>query len=98
QVQACVAYERGAPVWSDALRAQAKAAAATNSLWLLSSSEAVLHLVEGLPGQSWAQAAALATHPRIAEAALEAGFGVVQSARPALPDVLRALESHWKHS
>ena len=95
QVQACVAYERSAPVWSDSLRAQAKAAAAPNSLWLLSSSEALSHLCEGLPGVQWGKSTALATHPRIAEAALAAGFGAVQTSRPALPDVLRALESHW---
>jgi uroporphyrinogen-III synthase len=95
QAQACVAYERSAPVWSALLRAQAAAAAAPGSLWLLSSSEALAHLCAGLPELKWSQSAALTTHPRIAHAALEAGFGDVQTARPALPDLLRALESHW---
>jgi uroporphyrinogen-III synthase len=95
QVHACVAYERSAPQWSALLRAQAAAAAAPGSLWLLSSSEALVHLRAGLPEVHWTQATALTTHPRIADAAREAGFGEVQTARPALPDVLRALESHW---
>lgn len=95
QVQACVAYERRAPTWGDALCASATAAAATGSLWLLSSSEALTHLEKALPGVSWARATALVTHPRIAEAACRAGFGEVHACRPALPDVLRALESHW---
>lgn len=95
QVDACVAYERGGPDWSAPLRERAAAAAAPGSLWLLSSSEALTHLCEGLPEADWGAAAALATHPRIAEAAHKAGFGRVQSSRPALPDVLRALESEW---
>jgi uroporphyrinogen-III synthase len=36
---------------------------------------------------------ALATHPRIAEAARALGFAEVITARPALADVVRALES-----
>lgn len=95
RVEACVAYERSAPEWSASLRAQAHTAAAPGSLWLLSSSEALAHLHAGLPDANWSHSAALATHPRIAEAAHEAGFGEVQISRPALPDVLRALKSHW---
>ena len=94
-VDACVAYQRSAPAWSDTLRAQASAAAVPGSMWLLSSSEALTHLREGLPDVSWEQASALATHPRIAAAARDAGFGDVRTSRPTLPDVLRALESQW---
>jgi uroporphyrinogen-III synthase len=96
-VQTCVAYERCPPVWDASLRAQALAAAQPGSVWLLSSSEAVDNLRVGLPEANWAQAAALATHERIADAAREAGFGEVRASRPALPDVLRALESQWSH-
>lgn len=94
-VQTCVAYQRRPPFWSSGLRAQALAAAQPGSLWLLSSSEAVFNLRAGLPEVSWAKTAALTTHDRIATAAQEAGFGEVVASRPALPDVLRALESHW---
>lgn len=95
EVNTCVAYERAAPRWSDALRAQALAATVPGSVWLFSSSEAVLNLCQGLSQTRWTNVAALVTHPRIAQTAQEAGFGEVQIARPAIADVLRALESHW---
>ena len=44
--------------------------------------------------QVWAQAArAVATHPRIADAARAAGFGVVRLSRPTLDDVVRVVAS-----
>ena len=95
QVEACVAYERRAPAWSAEKVALAKAAAQPASLWLFSSSEAIQHLQQGLPGVSWASASALATHPRIAQSARAAGFLNVQESRPSLEDVARALKSHW---
>ena len=59
--------------------------------------QAVRALRAALPGQSWAQARALATHPRIAAAARKAGFGLVCESRPTLPDVLASLNSqHFK--
>lgn len=95
EVQACVAYERCAPTWNAALCAQAASGATANTLWLFSSSEALWHLREGLPEADWGSCAALVTHPRIAKTAQDTGFVRVQMARPALPDVLRALESQW---
>ena len=86
-----VAYQRGAPVWHERQRALAQSAATDGSVWLLSSSEALANLQALLPAQSWAQARALATHPRIAVAARQAGFGVVVASRPALADLLAAL-------
>jgi uroporphyrinogen-III synthase len=97
RVQACVAYERRTPVWLAAQRASASAAAAPGHLWLFSSSEAVAHLRQLVPDGDWGPAAALATHPRIADAARAAGFGTVIETRPALPDVLRSLESTTRH-
>jgi len=93
QVEFVVAYQRGAPQWSDAQVALAQQAAQDGSVWLLSSSEAVAHLAEALPGQRWGAARALATHPRIAEAARDAGFGTVFECRPALEDVVASIES-----
>ncbi|MEG2631782.1 MAG: uroporphyrinogen-III synthase, partial [Comamonas sp.] len=46
-----------------------------------------------LPGTDWRQARALATHPRIAAAARQAGFGLVQECRPSLNDVAASIES-----
>lgn len=93
QVEQVVAYRRAAPAWDAAQRARAGAAAAGGSLWLLSSSEAIANLRAGLPRQDWSGAAALATHPRIAQAAREAGFGVVRETRPALDAVVASIES-----
>lgn len=53
-------------------------------LWLFSSSEAVRHLRALAPAASWSASRALASHPRIAQAAREAGFGTVRER--VLPD------------
>lgn len=95
QVSGCVAYERRAPVSSAELRERIEAGTKAGSVWLLSSSEALTHLASAAPGADWQQAAALVTHPRIAERARQAGFGQVVQTRPALSDVLGALESNW---
>jgi uroporphyrinogen-III synthase len=94
-VQACVAYERRAPPSTPALQALLQSATASGSLWLFSSSEALVHLRGLAPAAVWTQASALATHPRIAATAIVTGFGRVMDTRPALADVLLALESNW---
>jgi len=88
-----VAYCRRAPRLDAAALAQLQRAASDGSVWLFSSSEAVHHLLAVAPGQHWAQARALATHPRIALAAQAAGFGVVATSRPAMVDLLASIES-----
>ena len=87
-----VAYQRSVPEFSTVEHDLACQAATDGSVWLFSSTEAVLNLGVWLPEQSWAQARALATHPRIAAATKKAGFGVVYESRPTLPDVLAALK------
>jgi len=89
----CVAYRRQPPGWSAAQLAQARAAVADGSIWLLSSSEAIANLGRLLPGTDWRRACALVTHPRIAEAAAWLGFGTVIISRASMPEVLRNLES-----
>ncbi|PUA95771.1 uroporphyrinogen-III synthase [Acidovorax sp. 107] len=93
QVEFVVAYQRGAPHFAAHEVALAQQATQDGSIWLLSSSEAVAHLAQTLPGQHWGAAQALATHPRIAEAARAAGFGTVRECRPALEDVVASIES-----
>lgn len=88
-----VAYQRCAPDFSPEERQLACQAASDGSVWLFSSAQAVANLSAWLPGQSWAQARALATHPRIAAAAKKAGFCVVCESRPTLPDVVASIES-----
>ncbi|MBN9406671.1 MAG: uroporphyrinogen-III synthase [Burkholderiales bacterium] len=93
QVDQLLAYRRAAPVLAAAARSRALAAAADGTLWLFSSSEAVANLRQCLPAADWRGARALATHPRIAQAAREAGFGAVADTRPALADVVASIES-----
>ena len=93
QAQFLVAYQRRAPNWGRAELDLARQAADDGSVWLFSSSQAVANLVLLLPGQSWQQALAVATHPRIAEAVRAAGFGQVRVSRPTLPDVVASIES-----
>jgi uroporphyrinogen-III synthase len=88
-----VSYVRRCPNWPADVRAQAARAAGDGTVWIFSSSEAVRHLQQLLPGQSWAGALAVATHPRIAEAAARAGFGRCLTCRPALADVVASIES-----
>ncbi|KAF1049852.1 uroporphyrinogen-III synthase [Xylophilus sp.] len=88
-----LAYRRGAPVFDARQRQRAVAAAGDGSIWLFSSSEAVAHLCAALPGAGWQAARAVATHPRIAEAARAAGFGEVQLSKPGIGDVAASIES-----
>lgn len=92
-VEFVAVYERRAPRLDAAQLALARQAAGDGSVWLFSSSEAVANLRSLLPDQSWRHARALATHPRIAQAARDAGFAVVCESRPALADVVASIES-----
>ena len=92
-VESVVAYTRLPPAWAPSQFGLAQQGADRGSLWLFSSSEAIVHLQSLLPLQPWKNARALATHPRIAEAARAAGFGLVTLARPTLDDVVASVES-----
>ncbi|MCB1996778.1 MAG: uroporphyrinogen-III synthase [Rhodoferax sp.] len=85
------AYARGAPVLGATERTLLDAAAADPAahLWLFSSSEAVRHLVQGWPVPAGARA--LATHPRIAEAAQSTGFAQVMLTAATVAGVADAL-------
>lgn len=88
-----VAYRRLMPTFDEQDRRLAEAAATDGTIWLFSSSEAIGHLLQWLPATSWAQARAVATHPRIAQAALDAGFGRVRASRPVLEALTASIES-----
>ncbi|MES2936460.1 MAG: uroporphyrinogen-III synthase [Pseudomonadota bacterium] len=92
RVDSVAAYVRRPPHWQ-ADKLELARRCADTGIWLFSSSEAVANLRRLLPGQSWGAAQALATHPRIARAARDAGFGVVHASRPAFDDVLASLQS-----
>ncbi len=93
EVDFVVAYVRSAPQGPALRLALAQAAAQDGSIWLFSSSEAISNLLRLLPQQDWSAARALATHPRIAQVARDAGFGVVWESRPSLKDVVASIES-----
>ena len=84
-------YVRRAPQLSNAMQQHAQAASRDGSVWLLSSSEAVDNLV-AMGGIDLSRARAVATHPRIAEAARAAGWGGVLESRPQLEDITAALK------
>lgn len=89
-VDAVTVYHRSGPRWSEpeqALLARVQAEP-LRFVWLFSSAEAVGHL----QGWSLAGQRAIATHPRIAEAARAAGFSPVVLARPAPEAVTQALK------
>ena len=92
QVDVAVSYQRSAPVFDAAQMALMVQGATDKSVWLLSSSEAVSNL-RTVSGLNWSHARAVATHPRIALAARDAGFGVVYESRPLLVDVAASIES-----
>ncbi|MFO1294491.1 MAG: uroporphyrinogen-III synthase [Rubrivivax sp.] len=93
EVAFVAAYRRVAPHWGEAERAllEAALAAPRRFVWLFSSSEAVRHLATLAPPSAWPGARALATHPRIAEAARAAGFGRVDLVAPRPQAVAQAL-------
>jgi uroporphyrinogen-III synthase len=89
------AYRRVAPTLDDAQRAclAGALAAPAGQVWLFSSSEAIDHLAELAPGADWRASTAIATHPRIAARAREAGFGRVLPCRPELDAVVACIQS-----
>lgn len=89
-VEAVCVYERRAVPMTEPLRQRMARACVDGSLWLFSSSEAVGHLPSDL---QWGRARALATHPRIAQAARAIGFAQVLESRPALPEVIASIKS-----
>lgn len=96
QVHTLACYRRGPPA-ADPARLRALAATAPSLAWVFSSREALeqlgaLGVAAGLapadaPWAPWRSGRAVATHPRIAEAARAAGFG----ATPVLPPQVEAL-------
>ncbi len=90
RVQPVAAYRRELPQWTveqKALAAQALAWPQAHC-WLFSSSQAVRHLRCLCPVADWSTSQALASHPRIALSARDAGFGRVDEAAPT-PEAVR---------
>ncbi len=93
EVASVAAYRREVPVWDADQRALAASARGGDARWLFSSSEAVRNLATLAPGSDWSAATAVATHPRIADAATRVGFGRVLRSAPSLDAVVASIES-----
>ncbi len=94
QVRTVVAYTRAAPSWTKEVTVSAVSSESDAApVWLFSSSQAIANLQLLLPDHDWSGASAIATHPRIAKATRDAGFGVVCESRPDIDAVSAALES-----
>ena len=95
RVDTVAAYRRLAPHLSAEARREVAAAFAdpASHLWLFSSSEAIANL-EAIAGVSIGPGArALATHPRIAARARQAGFVAVSEVQPGLDAVVACIQS-----
>ena len=93
QVTPVAAYQRQTPIFSQVQLQSAAQAASDGSVWLFSNSEAIGHLSDALPAQDWSQALAVATHPRIAQHARQAGWVRVAIAQPSLGGVASSIKS-----
>lgn len=93
QVDSLAVYQRHLPVWDAPQQAKARQAAQDGHVWVFSSSQSVHNLAQLVPNQDWSAAKALATHARIAEAALHLGFSEVKISKPSMAEVLASLES-----
>jgi len=93
QVDQIAAYQRKKPVLSPAQIAAVRQSVERGAVWLFSNSEAIFNLKEALPDQDWQAAKAVATHPRIANNAKQAGWGSVAIAQPALQAVASSIKS-----
>ena len=96
QVDQIAAYQRKKPVLSPTQIAAVRQSVERNAVWLFSNSEAIFNLKEALPDQDWWAAKAVATHPRIASNAKQAGWGSVAIAQPALQAVASSIKSCYE--
>ena len=97
QVDQVGAYQRRAPCWQPAQHKVAATALRHRAWWLLGSAEAAANLARLLPVAlhgELAAASAIATHPRVADAARAAGFAVVHTSQPTLGAVLASINSN----
>jgi len=87
-----VAYRRLPPSFGADDMQLAMEGARGEATWLFSSSEAIANLCQALPGTAWQAARAVATHARIAQAAQDAGFGLVRTSAPTMAALVASIE------
>lgn len=86
-------YTRELPAWGPDQLSLARSARTAPFIWIFTSSLAAVHLAQLLPTLDWSRARALATHDRIAASLKELRFGVVQTSRPSIKDMISSLKS-----
>lgn len=98
EVEFLTAYWRRRPVLDAAGRALLAEVAADPATWIwhFSSAEAVGGLRTLAPSKPWSAGTAWTTHPRIARAALDAGFARVAEISPGLEALLAALDAQGR--
>lgn len=97
QVAFAAVYERLPPEVTPAFLERITTLRNQNALWLLSSSECMQHLVRCNSAWSWHSHTALATHPRIAQQARQAGFGRVIETLPTVQGIAASIKSLHDH-
>jgi uroporphyrinogen-III synthase len=93
RVDQVAAYQRQTPAFSLMQLQAMRQSVNDGSVWLFSNSEAIAHLQSALPEHNWQRSLAVATHPRIADKARQAGWGYVAIAQPALQSVASSIKS-----
>ena len=93
QVLQTVAYGRQPKVLSADQKIRVQGSLADGSWWLFSSSEAAVYLQQSCPELNLGQARALATHPRIAQKLLAAGWGRVETVPAGLKAQAESIKS-----
>jgi uroporphyrinogen-III synthase len=93
QVLQTVAYGRQPNVLSVDQKIRVQMSLTDGSWWLFSSSEAAICLQQSCPALNLSQARALATHPRIAQKLLAAGWGRVETVPAGLKAQAESIKS-----
>jgi uroporphyrinogen-III synthase len=93
QVLQTVAYGRQPSVLSAHQKTRVQRSLTDGSWWLFSSSEAAIYLQQSCPDLNLGQARALATHPRIAQKLLAAGWGRVETVPAGLKAQAESIKS-----
>ncbi|MEO7055323.1 MAG: uroporphyrinogen-III synthase [Caldimonas sp.] len=94
EVDTLSAYRRAAPAFDGASRVLLDGLVdSVDTLWLFSSSEAIGHLEAAAGVGRLSGARAIATHPRIAARAREAGFGRVAEPAPGFDALVACIQS-----
>ncbi len=95
RVDSLVVYRRAPPQWTPQCLDLTEQALGSpgDHVWFFSSSEAIGQLLRRFPPPCWTHSQALATHPRIAQAAADAGFSKVTTSRANFETVLACIQS-----